>query len=51
MGRDKNGIENRGLEELIRTTHGHERKVGNVGRKGCAGQRGIRGENGTTGIA
>ena len=24
MGRDKNGIGNRGLKELICTTHGHE---------------------------
>ena len=28
MGRDKNGIGNRGLKELICTTHGHELRWG-----------------------
>ena len=31
MGRDKNGIGNRGLKELVCTTHGHELRRGNTG--------------------
>ena len=30
MGRDKNGIGNRGLKELICTTHEHELRVGKM---------------------
>ena len=44
MGRDKNGIGNRGLKELICTTHGHE-WGGNAGGLGGQGGRGIEGEN------
>ena len=35
-------------KELIRMTHGHELKGGNMGGRGCAGWKGVRGENGTT---
>ena len=46
MGRDKNSIGNRGLKELICTTHGHELSGGgNAGDLGKAGgQRGDKGE-------
>ena len=30
MGRDKNGIENRGLKELMCTTHAHELRGGGM---------------------
>ena len=45
MGRDKNGIGNRELKELICTTHGHELRGGMLkgGGKG-AGLRGIKGK-------
>ena len=39
MGRDKNGIRNRGLKELICTTHGHEIRWGDAGELGSAGWR------------
>ena len=40
MERDKNGIGNRGLKELIWTTHGHElRDRGNAGWRGGAAKR------------
>ena len=39
MGRDKNGIGNRGLKELIFTTHGHELRWGRCWRVGEAGER------------
>ena len=34
MGRDKNGIGNRGLKELICTTHGHQLSEGGAGAGG-----------------
>ena len=37
MGRDKNGIGNRGLKELICTTHGHELVGGECWRVGGQG--------------
>ena len=44
MGRDKNGIGNRGLKELVCTTHGHElRGRGECWRVGGAGWRGDKG--------
>ena len=43
MGRDKNGIGNRGLKELICTTHGHELRQGECWRVRVAGQRGDKG--------
>ena len=42
MGRDENGIGNRGLKELICTTHGHELR-GGCWSVGGAGQRGDKG--------
>ena len=39
MGRDKNGIGNRELKELICTTHGHELRWGNAGGRGIQGGR------------
>ena len=39
MGRDKNGIRNRGLKELICTTHGHELRGGECWRVWGAGWR------------
>ena len=42
MGRDKNGMGNRGLKELICTTHGHELR-GGCWRVGGAGWRGDKG--------
>ena len=44
MGRDKNSIGNRGLKELIRTTHGHELRRGQCWRVEGAGWRGDEGE-------
>ena len=43
MGRDKNGMGNRGLRELICTIHGHELREGNAGGKGGEGRRKIKG--------
>ena len=34
MGRDKNGMGNRGLKELICTTHGHELREVDAGGLG-----------------
>ena len=42
MGRDKNGIGNRGLKELICTTHRHELRRGMLEVWG-AGERGDKG--------
>ena len=39
----RNGMGNRGLKELICTTHGHELRWGNAGGLGCAGWRGSKG--------
>ena len=39
MGRDKNGIGNRELKELICTTHGHELRLGGAGNAGGLGDR------------
>ena len=48
----KNGIGNRGLKELICTTHGHElRAGGNAGGWGGQGGRRIKGKIGKTVIA
>ena len=44
MGRDKNGMGNRGLNELVCTTHGHELRWGNAGERWGTGQRGIKGK-------
>ena len=38
MGRDKNGIGNRGLKELICTTHRHELRGRNAGGLGVQGR-------------
>ena len=47
MGRDKNGMGNRGLKELICTTYGHElRGVWNAGGWGVRAEGGQRGELG-----
>ena len=43
QGEVKNSIGNVEAKELICTTHGHELKWGNVGRRGCAGRRGVKG--------
>ena len=43
MGRDKNGIGNRGLKELTCTTHGHELRGGEYWRVGGVGWRGDKG--------
>ena len=40
MGRVKNGIGNRGLKELICTTHGHELRGRNAGGLGVVQGRG-----------
>ena len=40
MGRDKNGIGNRGLKEFIYTTHGHEVREVECWRVGGKGWRG-----------
>ena len=44
MGRDKNGIGNRGLKELICTTHGHELRGVDAGGLKEQGRGGIKGE-------
>ena len=44
MGRDKNGIGNRGLEELICTTHGHELRGGGMLERWGAWWREDKGE-------
>ena len=45
MGRDKNGIGNRGLKELICTTHGHDlRERGMLEGLRVQGRGGIKGE-------
>ena len=44
MGRDKNSIGNRGLKELIWTTHGHELRWGRCWKAGGLGWRGDKGE-------
>ena len=52
MGKDKNGIGNRGLKELMCTTHGHELWGGECWRVGGAGRSGgIKGKIGKTVIA
>ena len=38
----KNSIGNVEAKELTCTTHGHELRQGEVGRRECAGQRGIK---------
>ena len=43
MGRDKDGIGNRGLKELIWTTHGHELMVGRMLEGWGTGRRGYKG--------
>ena len=49
MGRDKNGIGNRGLKKLIWSTHGHElRGGGNAGGLGGRVEGGQRGKIGKT---
>ena len=45
QGEGKNSIGNVEAKEVICMTHGHELKVGNVGRRGCAGWRGIKERN------
>ena len=45
MGRDKNGIGNRGLKELTCTTHGCELSGGMVEGLQVQGRREIEGEN------
>ena len=45
MGREKNGIGNRGLKELICTTHGHELRREECWRVWGAGHRGDKAEN------
>ena len=40
MGRDKNGIGNRGHKELTWTTHGHEQRRGDAGGVGGRTERG-----------
>ena len=44
MGRDKNGMGNRGLKEFICTTQGHELREGNAGGLVGQGGGGIEGE-------
>ena len=44
MGRDKNGIGNRELKELICTTRGHELRGVDAGGLGSAGWRAVKGE-------
>ena len=44
MGRDKNGMGNREVKELICTTHGHELSGGKAGGLGSAGWREDKGE-------
>ena len=52
QGEVKNSIGNGEAKELLSTTHGHELRWGNAGRRGGVGRRGIkRGNNGTTVIA
>ena len=43
MGRDKNGMGNREVKELICTTHGHELRKGKAGGLEGAGWRGDKG--------
>ena len=43
MGKDKNGIGNRGLKELICAAHGHELRWGECWKVEGAGQRGDKG--------
>ena len=45
MGREKNGIGNRGLKELIYTTHGHELKEGECWRVGWGRDEGVKRKN------